>query len=223
MADRTDRPGLVSWKTDANADKALGEALLGAGTGFNPVFYITLGSGVGGGLVADSRLYHGATPGEMEIGHVRLERDGTIVETRCAGWSVDRVIVREIQQNPQTAFAKRVRMDAPGGEARHLGPALAAGEEPAGRILRACAADLAFALSHVVHLAHPEIIILGGGLALIGQPLRTMVEEALPKFLMDTFQPGPSIALSSFQEDAVPVGALALAASASSAQRPSPF
>ncbi len=200
-------------ENDANT-AAFGEALLGAGKGFNPVFYITLGSGVGGGLVADGRLYHGARPGEMEIGHVRLERDGTIVETRCAGWSVDRAILLEVQQQPNTPFAKRVRADAPGSEARHLSPALAAGDDAAGRILRRCAGDLAFALSHVTHLAHPEVIVIGGGLALIGESLRLAVAEALPKFLMDTFQPGPQIALSHFLEDAVPVGALALAAAA---------
>ena len=68
---------------------ALGEAMRGAGVGFNPVFYVTLGSGVGGGLVVDGRIYHGAKPGEAEIGHVRLDRNGTIVEARCSGWAVD--------------------------------------------------------------------------------------------------------------------------------------
>ena len=46
---------------------ALGEARHGAGVGFNPVFYVTLGSGVGAGLVVDGRIYHGAMPGEAEL------------------------------------------------------------------------------------------------------------------------------------------------------------
>lgn len=50
---------------DANV-AALGEARHGAGVNANPVFYITLGSGVGGGLMVDDRIYHGATPGEVE-------------------------------------------------------------------------------------------------------------------------------------------------------------
>ena len=73
---------------DANV-AALGEALRGAGRGHNPVFYVTLGSGVGGGLVVDRRIYHGVLPGEAEIGHVRLDRAGTTVESRCSGWVVD--------------------------------------------------------------------------------------------------------------------------------------
>ena len=72
---------------DANV-AALGEACHGAGRGASPVFYVTLGSGVGGGLVVNGEIYHGATPGEAEIGHVRLDREGTIVEERCSGWAV---------------------------------------------------------------------------------------------------------------------------------------
>ena len=85
----------VVVENDANV-AALGEALRGAGVGHNPVFYVTLGSGVGGGLAVEGRVYHGAKPGEAEIGHVRLDRSGTIVEGRCSGWAVDRRI-RELK------------------------------------------------------------------------------------------------------------------------------
>jgi len=51
---------------------ALAEATHGAGRRCNPVFYVTLGSGVGGGLVQDGKIYHGAPPGESEIGHIRI-------------------------------------------------------------------------------------------------------------------------------------------------------
>src|ERR1043166_3741732 len=80
---------------DANV-AALGEASRGAGRGFNPVFYVTLGSGVGGGLVVDGTIYHGATPGESELGHVRLDCAGTILESRCSGWAVD-ARIRELR------------------------------------------------------------------------------------------------------------------------------
>ena len=73
---------------------------VGAGTGANPVFYVTLGSGVGGGLVVDGRIYHGRKPGEAEIGHVRLDRAGTIVESRCSGWAVD-ARIRRLGSNTQ--------------------------------------------------------------------------------------------------------------------------
>ena len=63
----------------------------------------------------------------------------------------------------------------------------------------------------MVHLFHPEVIVLGGGLALVGEPLRAAVAAALPGFLMEVFQPGPKMRLAALAEDAVPVGALLMA------------
>ena len=194
---------------DANV-AALGEALCGAGVGFNPVFYVTLGSGVGGGLVVDGRIYHGAKPGESEIGHVRLDRDGTTVEARCSGWAVD-ARIRELRVKEPGGLLARLTGQTVGGEAKHLAAAWQQGDAAARRLLQETAEDLAFGLSHVVHLIHPEIIILGGGLSGVGEPLRASVESALRRFLMEAFAPGPSIALAALGEDAVPAGALELA------------
>jgi glucokinase len=72
--------------------------------------------------------------------------------------------------------------------------------------------DLAFGLSHAVQLFHPEVVVMGGGLSLVGEPLRAAVAAALPRYVMDSFQPGPRVVLAGLGEDSVPVGALALAA-----------
>ena len=58
-------------------------------------------------------------------------------------------------------------------------------------------------------------IVIGGGLSLIGEPLRQAVAEALPPYVMDSFRPGPRLVLAGLGEDSVPVGALALASGAS--------
>jgi glucokinase len=194
---------------DANV-AALGEAIHGAGKNFNPVFYVTLGSGVGGGLVVDGKIYHGAKPGESEIGHVRLDKAGTLVESRCSGWAVDKRIREAISQNKDCPLANLVG-DKTGGEAQFLTPALEQNDSLAQQILNETAEDLAFGLSHVVHLFHPKIIILGGGLSLVGEPLRAAVEKFLPSFFMKAFAPGPKIWLAKLGEDSVPVGALTLA------------
>jgi len=200
-------------RVDNDADTAtLGEALHGAGVGFNPVFYLTLGSGVGGGLVVDGKIYHGAKPGEAEIGHVRLDRGGTILESRCSGWAVDAKI-RQLKTSQPNSFLVQLMGDSTGGEARHLAPALQQGDAAAKRVLNETAEDLAFGLSHVVHLFHPEVILLGGGLSLVGEPLRAAVESALRSFTMEAFSLALRIRLAALGEDAVPVGALELAKS----------
>lgn len=200
----------VRVDNDANVG-ALGEALHGAGRGHSPVFYCTLGSGVGGGLAVDGRIFHGATPGEVEFGHLWLDRRGTTVEARCSGWAVDSRIRKMCGDEPESLLARLTR-GGKGGEARFLGEAVRAGDAAARRVMDELAGDLAFALSHVAHLLHPEMVVLGGGLGLLGEALSGPVGTALPGFVMEAFAPGPKVATAALGEDAIPVGALALAA-----------
>ncbi len=200
----------VFVENDANV-AALGEAIHGAGKGQSPVFWVNSGSGVGGGLVVDGRLYHGAVPGEMEIGHVRLDQDGTIVEDRCSGWAVDRAVRDAAQKEPDSVLARLTAGMKAGGEARTIAPALAQSCPVADRVLTSAMSNLAFALSHIVQLVHPEIIVVGGGLHLIGEPMRKRIADALPRWVMSAFG-APPVALAKLGEDSVPVGGLALAA-----------
>jgi len=194
---------------DANV-AALGEAVAGAGRRRNPVFYVTLGSGVGGGLVVDGRIYYGTKPGEAELGHVCLDRTGTTVESRCSGWAIDRRIREARAGNPESILTRLAGAET-GNESRFLGASLAQGDALAQTIVCEIAEELGFALSHVAHLFHPEIIVLGGGLSLTGEPLRSAVEKAMPRFIMKSFLPGPQIALAGLGEDAVTAGALVMA------------
>ena len=115
-----------------------------------------MGSGVGGGMVVNGRLYHGACPGEAEIGHLRLDRSGRIVEDACSGWAVDRRI-RAAVIGKDGLLARAVgAQTTEGSEARHLRAAIDDGDPLAQRILEEVADDLAFALSHAVHLHQPQ-------------------------------------------------------------------
>lgn len=206
LTEQTGLPAFVD--NDANV-AALGEARHGAGRGRDPVFYITVGSGVGGGIITGGHIYHGAPPSEVEIGHIRLDRAGTIVEDRCSGWSLNCIVIAACAGRTGP-LADAIARD-PGHEARHLGPALAAGDPLAAGILEETTGHLAYALGHLTQLFHPEVIVLGGGVSLLGEPYRAALERQLPAHIMDVFRPGPALVLSALKEDAVPVGALALA------------
>lgn len=212
LNERTQLPVFVD--NDGNV-AALGEAMHGAGVGCNPVVYVTLGSGVGAGLVMGGAIYHGQVPGELELGHVRLNEAGLTVQQRCSGWAVDALVREAAESSPGSILARVCTQHAAsktGGESRHLATAIAQQCPVAQSILDDTMRQLALALSHVVHLIHPQIIIIGGGLSLLGEPLRRSLATWLPTFLMDAFQPGPDIALAALKEDAVPIGAIALAA-----------
>lgn len=199
----------VLLENDANT-AAMGEAFFGAGRNHRVVFYVTLGSGVGGGLVINKKLYHGAVKGEAEFGHLRLDRSGRILESSCSGWSVDLKIREAVNKNPAGILASLVK-NVTGGEAKFLVDALEHNDADALKIFNDTTDDLAFGLSHAVQLFHPDIILLGGGLSLMGEILRKTVEQKLSPWLMDNFQPGPLVRLAELKEDAVPAGCLAIA------------
>ena len=199
----------VAVDNDANV-AALAEALYGAGCGCNPVFYMTIGSGIGGGVVMNEKIYHGALPGEVEIGHVRLTKSGTTLESQCSGWAVNKKIRSYVTENPNSFLAQQAAKQH-GPEALLLKPALEHGDSAAQQLIASIADDLAFGLSHVVHLFHPQIIIIGGGLSLLGEPLRAAITGQLHQYTMAAFLPAPKIAIATLGENVVPVGALALA------------
>ena len=218
-------PGVsVRVENDANV-AALGEARQGEAPGFAHVFYVTLGSGVGGGMVVDGQLYHGALPGEAEIGHLWLvppgaDSPGQTIEQTVSGWAVDQQILGLLPQLPADSILRKlVEENQQAGLAdRNLrrGPATFLHEayeqsDPVARMLiEQIGSVIALGLSHVVHLFHPDALVLGGGLSLIGEPLRAAVRQARPRFVMKAFQPAPIVLLAKLGEDAVPVGALAL-------------
>ena len=169
--------------------------------------YMNMGSGVGGGLVIEG-VYHGDKPAKSRTaicdGSRRYHRGGPL-----SGWAVDRAIRDALSTHPESLL-NTLCNDTPGGESKHLPEALAQNDPLAQDILTATTRQLAFALSHVTHLFHPQVITLGGGLSLIGVPLRKSIEQQLPEFLMDIYGNGPQIKLAELEEDAVPAGALLL-------------
>lgn len=200
----------VVLENDSNA-AALGEALVGAGQGARVVVYSNAGSGIGSGLVIDGRLYRGRPSGEMELGHLRLIPGGGILEDTSSGWAIDRAVRGAVAAEPAGALARAATATAAPPSARLLPAALAAGDATAQRILDAAAGPYAHALSHVVHLLNPDVIVLGGGVAAIGEPWRGSVVRQLDALLMTPLRPSPPVRLATLGEDVVPVG-VALAA-----------
>jgi glucokinase len=201
----------VFIENDANV-AALGEAVHGAGSTYEIVFYMTIGSGIGGGMVLNKKIYHGAFPGEAEVGHLRLNKQGDTLESVCSGWAIDKKIRKEISAQTNSLLAK-LAATASKGEATFLLTALEKHDDAAKKILCETADNIAFALSHVVHLFHPEIIIIGGGLSLLGEYLSNEIALALPKYAMKSFLPPPQIKIASLGKNVVPIGALELARS----------
>lgn len=152
----------VALGNDADC-AGLAEANLGAGQGCNPVFYVTIGSGIGGGLIIDGKVARGTGLGAGEIGHLRMPTPHgvMILEDLCSGWGIERRTGTSVPE-----LAKRYEV----------------GDRDAQTILNEAWSYLAEALCHVIALVCPQRIVIGGGVALTGEhvlfsPLRHMVAE----------------------------------------------
>ena len=186
-----------------DADVAgLAEATFGAGRGRSPVFYITIGSGIGGGLVLDGRIHRGAGRGAAEIGHLRVHHRGEFVtlESVASGWGIE-------QQAAKRGFVCEGKPTVP-----RIAAAAALGDTTARRVIDEALDALAEAICHVVALVCPARIVLGGGVSLLGeaaflQPLRAKVAARVFAPFADCYD----IAPASLGEAVVVHGALALA------------
>jgi glucokinase len=199
----------VFIENDANVG-ALGEAVFGAGKNESPVLYLTLGSGVGGGLIVNGELYKGNLPGELEIGHLNLDAQGKTFESVCSGWALDAIIRNAVKNASTISPLVELTANSTAHEAKFLYAAIEQNDPLAISIFKAYIENLCWGLSHAVHLLNPKMIILGGGVSLIGEPLQLAVQQRLPTLLAKVLLPGPSIELAETGENVVLLGALVL-------------
>ena len=183
----------VVMDNDANAG-ALGEAVHGAGQdGARPLFYLTLSTGVGGGIVLDdSRVYRGADSWAGEIGHVTIRPDGPeclcgargCLERLCSGLWLERDFgrpARELMRDPE--FVERYVV------------------------------NLAAGLKAVVMLLNPARIVIGGGIAKAGEALFTPLRAELRRQVTTWSGARLDVVPAALADDSVLWGAFTLASS----------
>ena len=185
-----------------------------AGRGANPVFWINMGSGVGGGLVWTAAFITARCRARPRS-DTSASTSRAYVWRRCSGWAVDRRIRAGVNLHPGGVLASWRGIAKAAGQ--RAGTGFGTRDELAHAILSELADNLAFALSHAVQLFRPGSHRHPGRTLPVGEPLRQAVAEALVPYVGFHFPPGPKLVLAGLGEDSVPVGALALAAGASTA------
>lgn len=173
---------------DANAG-ALGEYRFGAGRGTQSIVYITLSTGIGGGLICDGKVFRGKDSMAGEIGHLPVSDSGVpcacgargCLETFCSGTAIAQRGREWAIRRPEAAGRM---LELSGGKvdeitSRAVVQAAAEGDVAASRILRETARWLSRALLTVIRIINPDKIILGGGVAQAGNILLDPVQECL--------------------------------------------
>ncbi len=198
---------------------ALGEALYGAGRGVRDLFYLHLSSGVGGGLVLDGQLYRGATTTAGEVGHTLVLEDGPPCSCGRPGHlealvSAPALIARarELSRDDPGPLEALAEKDPRGLRLQHVVQAARQGHAPSCRVIIEAAHYLALAVSNLVNLLNPEMVVLGGVVArLAGEDLLNPLRQEVTALAMPVPGQQVRIVLGSLGETAVVVGATALA------------
>jgi glucokinase len=161
-------------ENDATA-AAYGEFVYGAGRGFRHIVYITVSTGIGGGLVLDGRLYRGASGAAGEIGHITIDVDGPLCGCGKPGHVEALASGRAIAREAQAVLARGgspwlAQMAEEEGEvtAATVQRAAEAGDPEACRIIQRAGYYLGIGLAAYVDVFNPEVIIIGGGLRHMG-------------------------------------------------------
>lgn len=211
----TGRP--VVLENDANA-AAFGEFIAGAAKGHRDIVMLTLGTGVGGGIVLDGQLRRGATDSAGEIGHLIVVADGRpcpcgqggCLERYASANALAERVAQAVRVGEDSSLRDRIEAGQP-IDARDVDRAAAAGDALASRIWDEACRYLAIAAINLHNLLNPELIVLGGGLTRAGPRLLDPIEKHIEEQRWRITPDRPRLVLATLGDDAGTIGAAALA------------
>lgn len=209
---------------DGNA-AALAEAIWGAGVGYRNVFYATLGTGIGTGIVFDRKIYHGRTGSAAEGGHVTIDYNGPkcgcgkrgCIEALCSGPAIARRAKERLVESQRTGSpgTGSKMLALAGGNvndvtAEILAEAFRQGDPLAANVLRETADFLAIWAGNVIDLLEPDVFIFGGGVAQLMSGFFGRIREQLANWCVNQRFAEIPLVLAKYGSDAGIAGAAAL-------------
>ena len=213
----------VKLDNDANA-AALAETRWGAARGYRYVFYATIGTGIGTGIVLDGRIYHGHTGAAGEGGHMSIDYRGPLcscgkrgcIEAHAAGPAIGaRARIRlagEQQRSRHSVMFDLVHGKIENATSETVGKAFAAGDPLAGEILQETVGFLTAWLGNIVDLLDPDVIVMGGGVAAMLKPFFDEIKQGLPQWCVNPCAAEIPLRLAHYGADAGIAGGAALCA-----------
>lgn len=203
---------------DANL-AALAEWRFGAGKGADCVTYVTVSTGVGGGVIDHGRMILGHGGGAVEVGHMTVEMDGPYcncgnrgcLEALSSGTAIARRAVERLQTGIESKMNEMVGGKLDRISAEVVVQAARDGDEVAGEVMRRAGYALGVGLANLMHLYDSEVIVLGGGVTNAGELLFAPMREAIAERAMKSFRDRCRIEVAALGDDVGLYGAAALA------------
>jgi glucokinase len=199
---------------DANL-AALGEWKFGAGRGHHHVLYLTISTGVGGGVIANDHLLQGYHGLATELGHTIVDPDGPLcscgfaghLEAFASGPAIVKYVLQELEAGANSKMARAENLNA-----RVVADAAIHGDALAISAYRRAGEYLGIAVASFLHSFDPSIVIFGGGVSQVGPLLFDSFEASLKKRVFHPrYLEGLKIEQAALGDDAGLLGALALA------------
>ena len=168
---------------DANA-AALGEAKFGAGKNYRDSILITLGTGVGGGIMIDGKLFEGNKSAGAEVGHTVIRQNGELCscgrrgcfERYASAKALAKITRRVMEENKESAMWRLApTLDQVGGRTAFL--ARAQGDEAACKVVEEYIAALGDGLVNLINILRPQAVLIGGGVSNEGENLLAPLRE----------------------------------------------
>ena len=178
----------VILDNDANA-AALGEKIFGAGKNIKDMFYFTVSTGIGGGLIINNRIYRGASFDAAEVGHTVILPDGPrckcgkhgCLEALASGTAIAREARQRVKVKPSSLILELANHNKELISAEVVSRAAEAGDELANQIYQEAGRFLGIGVANVLNLINPEMVVIGGGVSLAGELLFKPVRESAKK------------------------------------------
>ncbi len=212
---RIDKPFFVD--NDANV-AALAESVAGISAGTSSSIFITLGTGIGSGIVMGGKIWKGFHGIGGELGHMILELDGVpctcgnrgCVERYCSATALIRMAREQVAAHPDSLILSMTEGDPMKISAKTVFDAKREGDPVAEKIFRRYISCLSQMIGGLVNLLDPEIIVLGGGVSKAGNLLLDAVREEMPRYVLYSEQPMPRVEIASLSSEAGIIGAAML-------------
>jgi glucokinase len=207
----------VKLDNDGNA-AGLAEARWGAGRGHRNVFYATIGTGIGTGIVFDGRIYHGRTGAAAEGGHVSIDYRGPrcgcgkpgCIEVLACGPAIARRARAKLGAGQRSTLLDLAKGNVEAITPEMVGQAYATGDAVAKETLLETVDLLALWLGNMVDLLEPDVMVMGGGVAAMLMPLFDDIRERLPRCCINSRCGEIPLVMAQYGADAGIAGGAAL-------------
>ena len=199
----------------------LGEYAFGAGQGVKSLVGIFVGTGIGGGIILDGKLYHGVNKTAGEVGHMIVEVKGP----RCGCGNFGcleavasrTAITRDLQKAILKKGKKSKLTELSGGNldlirSKAIARAVKHGDKPTIKVVQRAAKYLGISVASIVHFLNPEMVVLGGGVVeAMGDSLLDPIRHAAAEYALPTTMDGVQIVAATLGDNAGVIGASVLA------------